>query len=514
MKKPPPDPGPTPVETAQANLKAAQDAVDMDGTDAEMLEDYQAVLKAADALVAALKDAGEDTTAAARISGNAKAKVDNLTMKIAAADKKAADDAAKAMAALTAKLWNGIGEAPLANTISANRQTDTRVTDADVVHIKMKGATDSTPLEENEDVTVAALNGWTGSEHTKKTDAGTYTARLYANIDAPKVEDKTFQEQYSANIGTTGDAKGVLDTATTSLPANAPKVAGSEFSKFTAGTHSLKAKDNPYNSDWVLVDGSFHGVAGQYICKPSGTNNCGFKVAAKGFRLGAIDSNDEFQTTGVEWTFKPNSLDDKIAATPSTDPGDYEYFGWWILDNNGDATVGVLVGENRSAQSTPNSLTSALLGGTATYKGGAAGKYAVSAGKDSDAGHFTADAELTADFSDFTIAGTIDNFTGGDGKARDWSVSLKKADIADNGLIRNKDGGGSDATLVEPTDSGSMTAWSMGGTASDAGGEWRAQMYDHDNTGTQVPKVVLGEFHALYGITGRMVGAFGATTDQ
>ena len=149
--------------------------------------------------------------------------------------------------------------------------------------------------------------------------------------------------------------------------------------------------------------------------------------------------------------------------------------------------------------------------GTATYKGGAAGKYAISAGKDSDAGHFTADAELTADLTDMTVTGAIDNFTGGDGKPRDWSVALKKNDLSDGGLMADMDSpAGSDTSVVDLTDSGAAAVWSMGGTASDVSGtQWVGQMLDNDNTGNQVPLVTVGSFHTLYGINGRMVGAFG-----
>ena len=66
----------------------------------------------------------------------------------------------------------------------------------------------------------------------------------------------------------------------------------------------------------------------------------------------------------------------------------------------------------------PNATGLDALEGTATYMGGAAGKYALrsSTGGTNDAGHFTARATLNADFSDDSITGTIDNFMGADGK--------------------------------------------------------------------------------------------------
>ena len=72
------------------------------------------------------------------------------------------------------------------------------------------------------------------------------------------------------------------------------------------------------------------------------------------------------------------------------------------------------------------------LEGTATYTGGAAGKYALysATGGTNDAGQLTADATIEADLGDNSavgkITGTIYNFTGADGMARDWSVELEK----------------------------------------------------------------------------------------
>ena len=80
---------------------------------------------------------------------------------------------------------------------------------------------------------------------------------------------------------------------------------------------------------------------------------------------------------------------------------------------------------------------SQTLQGTATYMGGAAGKYALSSstGGTNDAGHFTAKATLEADFNvDDMISGTIDTFMGADGMARDWSVELKESGVGNTGV--------------------------------------------------------------------------------
>ena len=100
-----------------------------------------------------------------------------------------------------------------------------------------------------------------------------------------------------------------------------------------------------------------------------------------------------------------------------------------------------------------------VLMGTATYVGGAAGKYSLhsTTGGENDAGHFTADAELEANFTDDMITGTIDNFRGADGMPRNWSVELMEQGVGDTGQILGDDG--SDGGTPK------MTKWTIDGTA-------------------------------------------------
>ena len=140
------------------------------------------------------------------------------------------------------------------------------------------------------------------------------------------------------------------------------------------------------------------------------------------------------------------------------------------------------------------------LKGTATYMGGAAGKYALSSstGGTNDAGHFTAKATLNANFTDNSITGTIDSFMGADGMSRAWSVELKEAVVAATGGI----------TRVDAND----TVWTINGTAAEASGEWPGDLMD--NGDDNIPKVATGTFHSMYGNDGTMVGAFGANVQE
>ena len=105
----------------------------------------------------------------------------------------------------------------------------------------------------------------------------------------------------------------------------------------------------------------------------------------------------------------------------------YLYFGWWLRTNeDGPVEASAFRGVAGTA---PTALTGVndLAGSAVTYTGAAAGKYAIYNPLDSSghAGHFTADATLTAKFSGTGagISGTIDNFMA-NGESMPWSVAL------------------------------------------------------------------------------------------
>ena len=172
----------------------------------------------------------------------------------------------------------------------------------------------------------------------------------------------------------------------------------------------------------------------------------------------------------------------------------YASYGWWIhKSEDGERFTASAFVDNKG--DVPAAADLGTLQGTATYTGGVAGKYALSSstGGTNDAGHFTARATLEADFSDNSITGTIDDFTGADGMSRDWSVELKEAAVEASGGIARADD--------------NDTAWTIGGEAAAASGEWSGTLYDNGDDG--VPKVATGTFYTQYGTAGKMVGAFG-----
>ena len=421
-----------------------------------------------------------------REAANAEAPINTAQMAFDAAedeDQKAADAAAMADAK---KLHAGIGDEPLAAARVGEYGTGN---DADKISVTT--GTGATPqlLSEDKDATVVANHGWTGKKYTASGTnvTGTYEAYVYSNVGEPTMGKKF------GNAATGADFEyllvdGALNVANGLTDANADKVVLTGVTR-TAGTETFKLPDpNTNNEQFITVPGSFHGVSGTYICD-TGADRTGACTAAvaetKGFTLGG---------TGGTWTFKPTDPNTRLMETPD---GNYASYGWWLhksADGNTFTASAFVDDKGTGEGDTVSGLGD--LNGTATYMGGAAGKYALhsTTGGTNEAGHFIARATLEANFSEDSITGTIDNFmVGADGESRDWSVELKEAAIADGGAISRTDA--------------DDTVWTIGGTAADASGEWSGSLQDNGTDG--VPKVGTGTFYTQFGRDGRMVGAFG-----
>ena len=382
-------------------------------------------------------------------------------------DEKAANEAMAATAAkLHAGLEHGLGDASNVRTGASNADG--------VVSVKI-GTEAAVPLAEDKKMTVAALHGWEGKRHTAEPtgDVGTYEAYVYSNVADP-TEGDPFNEEYTLD-GTTGELG--IDTTDAAV---AGRVASSSFDQ-SAG---MKQFDLPSNTLRVMIPGMYHGVSGTFYCTPTDANTkCASSVAASGFTL-----------TGGTWAFKPTTATAKVMSVDDTT---YVSYGWWLHTEAGGDLVASAFATSRGI--VPAATGIDTLRGTATYMGGAAGKYALSSstGGTNDAGHFTADATLEADFNADMVSGTIDNFMGADGQSRNWSVELKKSGVSAGGAITGSDGTG------DPME----TVWTIDGTAAAAAGQWSGTLFD--NGDDDVPKVGTGTFDSVYGSEGRMVGAFG-----
>ncbi len=436
--------GPTPEEVAAMKameMRAMEQKADLEEAHEALTTALAATLNTQDALDAANaahKTLSDAITAAADVSAADKAKYENAASaamdRIADAQKifdaaeaermameqeqqrKEEAAAAAEMAATAAKLYAGIGMDPLASTGDGTR---TAASDADGVISVTIGTAAPVPLAEDKKTTVAANHGWAGKRHTAEPtgDAGTYEAYVYSDVGEP-TEGDPFNEEYTLD-GTTGELG--IDTSDAAV---AGRVASSSFDQ-SAGSKAFKL---PTNTVRVMLSGSYHGVSGTYYCTPTDANtNCSSTVAASGFTLG-----------GGTWTFKPTTATAKVMSAADTV---YASYGWWLhkSEDGSTYTVSAFVAERGDV---PAATGITALRGTATYSGGAAGKYALSSstGGTNDAGHFTARAMLQADFNADMITGTIDNFMGADGMSRDWSVELKKSGVSPTFAIRPESG--------------------------------------------------------------------------
>ena len=232
------------------------------------------------------------------------------------------------------------------------------------------------------------------------------------------------------------------------------------------------------------IRGEHSGVPGTYSCTPTVGYACAVRFAdGNHFIGGATENNNVIQGANFAiWRFKPDNLEDRVK---SDDDNAHVSYGYWIR-KGADGTWDVspfpnsIRGEERSVDSAKKLNEDTQLQGTATYGGGAVGVYALSA----EAGTFTADAELVADFTGNSVTGTIDGFmtkgfTGGDGTSRDdWSVELRKVLIGDHGVFTAEGASG-------------LTRWTMDGTAALAAGRWQGAFYDRGGAGL-LPKAATG----------------------
>ena len=202
-------------------------------------------------------------------------------------------------------------------------------------------------------------------------------------------------------------------------------------------------------------------------------------------------------------------------AVPDTD---YLHFGWWTkVDKDGDVAFRTFSGGGGM-----NEIANVgTLEGTATYKGPAAGRYAVKTFNSNSTldsirhGEFTAAAVLTASFGgtaiaedDFnSISGTVTNFASQSDDLRAWSVDLKKTGFTDVTMAFS--------SADDEVGVGVGVGGGVGGSPVTSG-SWSGQFFGNpaaDDTGTpdmdDYPLSVAGEFDA-HSSHGHVAGGFGA----
>ena len=484
----------------------------------------QAQIDAAESALADLETAiaaGMDLTDAEKASANTQvatamgriAQAKQVLMAQMEADRKAEEEKARmeeaAMATTAAKLYVGIYTPAADANGTAIGAVHAAYNDADnptgstadtriIVTIGDGTAANGEALSEDKDTTVAALHGWEGKGYTASgTDVdGTYEAQVYSHIGEPMEGNKFGSPAADEDYQYTLDA--VENTELTMNDTNAgadweERVASPSFDH-SAGVKEFELGNNLQRV--VIIGSTYHGVSGTYYCRPAASSTCAVQVAADGFSLGGTaDADNAFTAAGGTWTFKPGNREARVTSMLDG----YASYGWWLhTAEDGGLTASAFV--DRVGATEPASGLDTL-NGTATYMGGAAGKYALSSttGGTNDAGHFTARATLEANFTDNEITGTIDQFVGGNGESRDWSVELKESTIGAGGILN---------TTGAADGAGAETVWTIGETGAGESGSWTGSLQENGDDG--VPGIATGTFYTTYGSAGKMVGAFGA----
>ncbi len=337
-----------------------------------------------------------------------------------------------------------------------------------------------------------AIDGWAGVtlENQNIPAVGAIKdlrAVVYSNIEEPEKVD--FEDVYGDNPT---DRQGNAARSIWNRDTTAPGAGYSSENRsltltggaISVGTSRIKADDDDHfppkgqtfsygstddDDARRVIPGTFHGADGEYRCIAE--TSCTVTVNANGHYT--------FTATGganAEWVFIHNN-----GAQAEVADVDHLTFGYWIstpMDANTDGTytyeVDLIAGGSLLFLDEDAPAT-----GSATYKGDAAGVYAVKTGPAGQAqltswGEFIADASLTAkwgslgetDKSGATLQGQITNFQSADGKNINmdgWRVDLREDDLAS-----------SDGMEVASTDNASNASALMGAGNASSRATWTA----------------------------------------
>ena len=489
----------TAADTALTEAKALVDALTNESSNADVKAAEDKV-KAAQTAVAAASAADNIAALSKRLGALEQSLMNKKTSRTAAMDEQRMTDTAM-MAVTATKLYAGIS-APTGDAASPAAADRAAAYNSDATAVLVSVGL---PADAPAAVTLSAVkgaagmvddnHGWKGKKYADPAGGDMYEAVVYSNVEDPTQGKKfgstdavTDTGAYQYQLTLTQGALELLNANTAFVPAN---VAFTGVTR-TAGTETFKLPDpNDVTQSRIRIPGSYHGVSGNYYCTPATpASGCSAAVASSGFTV----------SSGDTWTFRPSSAEARVMES---EDAAYASYGWWLhkTENGKTYTASAFVDEKGTVDAASGL---SALNGKAIYMGGAAGKYALSSstGGTNDAGHFTARATLEANFTTNTaetaISGTIDNFMGADGMARDWSVKLNGSQIGDTGEIGNA----SASTGVD-------TVWTIDGKAAAKSGNWTGTL--RNNGADLVPQVATGTFYTEYGRSGRMVGAFGVT---
>ena len=329
-----------------------------------------------------------------------------------------------------------------------------------------------------------AIAGWRGAMLEKGGD----TIVVYTNIES--AEATSLDGLYASNPPA-GGAKtyNVHDTSNADNSIPWSHVTRSNDTVTTTGTA---------NDQVVLFGGAVRGVPGTFSC----TGLSCFAPARQAD--GSVSAN----TSERGWSFRPTDPNGRVDVP---DAG-YLSFGWWLGEDGEDYGFDAFAIAHGDDLPAGYSESTSNVEGTATYRGAAAGKYAMrSVTEDTaSAGDFIASVVLAADFDyddpattntdedDFMLSGTISGFESGGTSLGNWEVALS----LDSAMQQ-----------VESFTTGGTATWSTGGTLNGTG-SWSAQLHgDPGDDNDVLPAAIIGEFEASIGEVARIRGAYGTVKE-
>lgn len=280
--------------------------------------------------------------------------------------------------------------------------------------------------------------------------AATDTFYLYSNIESPA--KRKFWQVYGVNEDISAGTNTTL-------------------ARLTGGRQLRITDDNDTPNDrtdddfTVTYGGRFDGAGGTFTCSQTNANSTTGCTLAN-----AAVVADGLTITDGTWTFAPSNLSNRVGADIQDDT--FLYFGIWAREpKNASDTTNLdfrWIADGDTGDITAANFSD--LEGTATFSGGAVGKYALKAvaGRAAKIGTFTAKATMTASFGTApTLSGTIEEFKeGGNSLGAGWRISL----------INNAT---TTAATLSASGASGEAHGSIGGVAAE--GDWAVTLHGSDN---------------------------------
>ena len=315
---------------------------------------------------------------------------------------------------------------------------------------------------------------------------------------------------------------------------------------------AARRSDNTVSTSSQTVDGvldrrrTFRGTVldapGTFTCSETGATSTDCVAPTADAATGVL-------TPATGWSFVPDA-----GALAQVSDTAYIALGWWLNKVDSDtytfrriamAGGADLPAYDGDAAEGVQPVAGTAIRGTAKYVGGAAGKYSFlnEVLNEASAGHWTATAELTANFDADSDGNATDNVVGTDGVLGDqagvsvhgtingfetdkgaedgWSVTLAAVDVNPVDGVQTPINTGPTTTvdgITDPVNNDGVATWLRGSDAAAKGtGAWNYTFYGDGAPTAGVsskPTAITGMFSASIGTAAHITGVFGGQEEK